>query len=252
MLISASEWVLGDRPAALRRAQAAGFTAIELDAAPETNLERLQQDLAEAGLQVPSLCWAWNSESELGSPNALSRLAAQQYLLGALEQAQQLGATQVVVVPACREVPWRDEPRIRGIERAAAAISEVMPDAPAGVGIALESLRRNESFLMNTLDESDQLRSLIGDARVGLLADVYHMAHEEHDLIHAMKEHSASITLVHFAAKERGPLLGTSPGSDQIVSQLRKMPSTRSITLEFEVGNDDAALVESLAFAKSI
>jgi sugar phosphate isomerase/epimerase len=253
MLVSASEWVLGDRPTALRRARAAGFDAIELDATPGVDVDRLRDDLAEAGLSVPSLCWAWNSESELGSPDPSSRLRAQEYLRGSLELARELGAFQLVVLPACRNVAWTlDEPRMAGLERAAASISEVLADAPAEVTLALEGLRRSESFLMNSLADSHRLRSMIGDDRVGLLADVYHLAYEELDPVASLELHRDAISLVHLAAPARGPLLSTTPGVDALVDQLRTMPGVRSVTLEFEVGDDDRALAESRTFAASI
>lgn len=253
MQISASEWVLGDRSTALSRAHGNGFDAIELDAIPGADMDELQDALNVAGLAVPSLCWAWDSERELGSPDAASRAGAQSFLRGALEQAHELGATQVVVLPACRNEPWIDEPRIRGLERAAESISRVLPDAPAGVTIALEGLRRSESFLMNTLDHSALLREMIGiDERVGLLADWYHLVTEELDPIEAMRRHAEHITLVHLAARARGPLVESSPCSDELVEQLRSMPSVRSLTLEFDVGEDDEALRQALAFADSI
>jgi sugar phosphate isomerase/epimerase len=252
MLISASEWVLGDRPTAIRRAVAAGFGAIELDAVPGADLGALRDQLAEAQLVVPSLCWSWNSENELGSPDAASRAAAQDYLRAALEQAHELGASQLVVIPACRKEPWLDEARIRGLERAAQSIAEVLPDAPGTVTLALEGLRREESFLMNTLDHSALLRSMIGDDRVGLLADWYHLVAEEIDPLASLRQHADAITLVHLAATARGPLVQASAGATGLVEQLRVMPAVRSYTLEFIVGDDDALLADSLAFARQV
>ncbi|RWZ68144.1 sugar phosphate isomerase/epimerase [Labedella populi] len=253
MLISASEWVLGDRPTAIRRARAAGFEAIELDATPGVDVPRLAESLADAGLAVPSLCWAWNSEDELGSPDPESRRRAQRYLLGSLELARELGASQLVTLPACRKVAWSlDETRMHGIERAAASISEVLADAPAEVSLALEGLRREESFLMNSLADADVLRSMIDDDRVGLVADVYHLAYEELDPIASLQRFEDVITLVHLAEPARTPLLATSPGVDTLVDRLRAMPGVRSATLEFEVGDDDAALAASAEFARTI
>ncbi|WP_166408779.1 sugar phosphate isomerase/epimerase family protein [Labedella phragmitis] len=253
MLISASEWVLGDRPTALRRARAAGFDAIELDATPGVDVDRLKHELTEAELSVPSLCWAWNSEDELGSPDADSRRRAQRYLLGSLELAHELGASQLVTLPACRKVAWTlDETRMRGIERAADSISEVLADAPAEVSLALEGLRREESFLMNSLADADVLRSMIDDDRVGLVADVYHLAYEELDPIASLQRFADVITLVHLAEPTRTPLLATSPGVSGLVDQLRVMPGIRSATLEFEVGDDDAALAASVVFARTL
>ncbi len=253
MQISASEWVLGDRQTALRRATAAGFHAIELDAVPHADIHQLQDALASAELAVPSLCWAWNSEHELGSPDASSRSGAQDFLLAALEQAHELGSSQVVVLPACRNEPWVDEPRLRGLERAAESISQVLVDAPKGITIALEGLRRSESFLMNTLDHSALLREMIGaDDRVGLLADWYHLVTEEIDPIAALQHHAEEITLVHLAARARGPLIETTAGAIELVEQLRTMPSVRSFTLEFTVGDNDASLADARDFASRI
>lgn len=253
MLISASEWVLGDRPTAFRRSTAAGFEAIELDATPGVDLARLRDDLAAAGLTVPSLCWGWSSERELGSPDAASRRAAQDYLLASLEFAVEVGAAQLVVLPACRNEPWNpDEPREAGIERAASAIAEVLADAPADVRVALEALHREETFLMNTLDQADALRTQIDDARVGLVADLYHMVHEEQDALEALRRHDAVISLVHLAARERGPLLATTPGIDELVTELRALSGARSATLEFLVRDDDALLAQSVEFARTI
>ena len=253
MLISSSEWVLGDRPTALRRTHAAGFDAVELDATPGVDVARLRDDLSEAGLVVPSLCWGWSGDRELGSPDAASRRAAQEYLLRSLEFAVDLGASQLVVLPACRSIPWDDdEPRERGLDRAGAAIAEVLADAPADVAVALEALHREESFLMNTLDDAEGLRSRIDDARVGLVADLYHMVHEEEDMIDSLRRHADAITLVHLAAPERGPLLASTPGVDGLVAQLRAMPGIRSATLEFLVRDDDALLADSVAFARTL
>jgi sugar phosphate isomerase/epimerase len=253
MIIAASEWVLGDRLVAFRRARNAGFTAIELDAIPGTDIDALRASLNEFGLAVPSLCWMWNAENELGSPEASSRLAAQKYLLASLEQARELGATQLVVIPACRSVPWdHHESRHRGIERAADSISAVLTDAPENILLALESLRREESFLMNTLDESDHLRRMLDDRRVRLLADVYHMAHEEDDMIGALRAHAEHVSLLHFAAPERGPMLPTSPGIDGLVDSIRTIDSIQSMTLEFIVGEDDALLARGLDFAATV
>lgn len=253
MLISSSEWVLGDRPTAFRRSCEAGFEAIELDATPGVDVARLSDDLAADGLVVPSLCWGWSSERELGSPDGASRRAAQDYLLGSLELAEELGASQLVVIPACRNTPWdADEPRERGLERAGSAIAEVLADAPAKVSLALEGLHREESFLMNTLGDANHLRSLIDDRRVGLVADLYHMVHEEDDLIASLHEHRDVVTLVHLAARERGPLLAETPGVDALLRALRDLPAVRSATLEFLVRDDDALLAESVAFAKTI
>lgn len=253
MQISASEWVLGDRPSALRRARAAAFTSIELDAVPGADLARLRDDLAAAGLDVASLCWTWNPEHELGAPDPASRGVAQRYLLAALEQAEALGARRVVVVPACRSVPWEADPsREAGIDRAADAIRTVLADAPVGVGIALEGLRRDESFLMNSLDDAEGLRSRIEDPRAGLLADLYHMVAEDGDVVAALTRHAEAITLVHLAAPDRGPVLASTPGFAAIVGVVRALPNADSMTLEFLVHDDDAVLAESVRFAHSI
>ncbi len=176
MQIASSEWVLGDRSRALARTAAAGLTAIELDARPDLDSATVRRSLDQHCLTAPSLCWQWNPDAELGSPDRASRSAAQRYLRGALEQAAELGSGQLVVVPACRETPWQDEPRQAGIERAAAAIREVLVDAPAQVGLSIEALSTDESFLLgatsSALDAANgnaaPTTDVAGNARVDL------------------------------------------------------------------------------------
>jgi sugar phosphate isomerase/epimerase len=246
--IAASEWVLGDRDQALLRTAAAGLTAVELDARPDLDAESVRLALSEHGLSAPSLCWQWNPAGELGSPDGASRLGAQRYLAGAMEQAEHLGATQLVVVPACREIPWRDEPRQAGIERAASAISEVLRDAPARVQLSVEALRTDESFLVNTLDEADQLRAMIDDDRVALLADLYHLADLDGHLDEIVGAHADKISLVHFAAADRTRVTSATVRVAEVISVLAAAGFDGSVTLEYTVP-DDADLRQAAAFA---
>lgn len=236
--ISSSEWVLGERATALQRTLSAGLSAIELDARPEIDSGELQRTLDELELTVPSMCWRWEPAAELGSPDPASRLAAQHYLRGALVQADRLGADALVVIPACRETPWQHEPRQVAIERAGAAIREVIVDAPPGVLLALEALRIDESFLMNTLDEADELRCLIDDDRASLLADLYHLAALEGTLSDVVAPHAAHVCLVHFAAPDRSRVGPLTPEVQDVVEVLADAGFAGSVTLEYIVSND--------------
>ncbi|GAS98311.1 xylose isomerase domain protein TIM barrel [Mycolicibacterium canariasense] len=246
--IASSEWVLGHRDQALLRTAAAGLTAVELDARPDLDTESVRLALSEHGLSAPSLCWQWNPDAELGSPDGASRRGAQRYLAAALEQAEHLGATQLVVVPACREIPWQDEPRQTGIERAASAIREVLRDAPARVQLALEALRTDESFLLNTLDEADQLREMIDDDRVTLLADLYHLADLDGHLDEIVGAHAEKISLVHFAAADRTKVTAATLRIAEVISVLTAAGFDGSVTLEYTVPDDDD-LRKAAAFA---
>jgi sugar phosphate isomerase/epimerase len=248
--IASSEWVLGDRDQALSRTLAAGLTAIELDARPELDADKLRSHLAEQGLTVPSMCWRWAPEAELGSPDPGSRAAAQRYLLGAMTQAADLGASQVVVIPACRTTPWQDEPREAGIERAASAIREVLTDAPPDVRLSLEALRTDESFLLNTLDEADELRAMVDDDRAALLADLYHLVVLEGPLDEVVAAHADRISLVHFAAADRSGVTAATPRVDEVVATLRAAGFAGSVTLEYVVP-DDVDLARAAAFARA-
>lgn len=244
--IASSEWVLGDREQAMVRTSAAGLTAVELDARPDLDSEAVRGDLVERGLTAPSLCWQWNPDAELGSPHEPSRLDAQRYLRGALEQAAHLGATQLVVIPACRAVPWLDEPRRAGMERAASAIREVLRDAPAQVGLAVEALRTDESFLVNTLEEGEHLRVLIDDDRAGLLADLYHLAALDGELDEIVGAHADKVSLVHFAAADRAKVTAHTPRIAELISVLACAGFGGSVTLEYIVPTDEDL---ELAFA---
>lgn len=248
--LSSSEWVLGDRRQALERTVAAGLRAIELDASPEQGSDVIGRRLEDAGLHVNSLCWRWNPEAELGSPDGAARAAAQRYLLASLQQAHELGAGQLVVVPACRALPWRDEPREHGIDRAAGAIREVLRDAPADVDISLEALRGDESFLLNTLDEADELRLLVDDPRARLLADVYHLAALDGELPDLLRPHVGAISLVHWAAPDRSRVRTDTPHALAVVEVLAAGGFAGPITLEYTVPDDEdlaAAVHDALA-----
>jgi sugar phosphate isomerase/epimerase len=249
--IASSEWVLGDRKQALSRTLGAGLSAIELDARPELDDEELRLGLAEQGITVPSMCWRWDPEAELGSPDGASRLAAQRYLLGAMTQTAHLGATQLVVIPACRSTPWQDEPRRACLERAASAVREVLPDAPANVRLSLEALRTDESFVMNTLDEADELRVLIDDDRAALLADLYHLSALDGPLDEIVAAHAPMISLVHFAAPDRARVTASTPRTHEVVDVLRTAGFDGSVTLEYVVP-DDADLAQAVAFAQDV
>ncbi|AQA03350.1 hypothetical protein BVC93_14050 [Mycobacterium sp. MS1601] len=251
MQIASSEWVLGNRDRALARTAAAGLTAIELDARPDLDSAAVRSSLAEYGLTAPSLCWQWNPDAELGSPDRTSRSDAQRYLRGALEQAAELGAAQLVVVPACREIAWQDEPRRAGVERAASAIREVLRDAPAEVGLSIEALRTDESFLLNTLDEADDLRVLIDDERAALLADLYHLAALDGDLDSLVSAHADKVSLVHFAAADRARVSPATPGIAEVISALARAGFAGSVTLEYTVP-DDRDLAQAAAFATQV
>jgi sugar phosphate isomerase/epimerase len=246
--IASSEWVLGDRDQAMTRTAAAGLTAVELDARPDLDSESVRLALCERGLSAPSLCWQWNPTAELGSPDGASRLGAQRYLAAAMEQAEHLGATQLVVVPACREIPWQNEPRQAGIARAASAIREVLRDAPARVHLSLEALRTDESFLLNTLDEADQLREMIDDDRVALLADLYHLADLDGNLDDIVGAHADKVSLVHFATADRTGVTSTTLGVAEVISVLTAAGFDGSVTLEYTVPDDDD-LRQAAAFA---
>lgn len=249
--IAVSEWVLGDRETAIARAQLAGFDAIEINAGPESGWAAVREAMDAAGLVAPSLCWAWNTSDELGSPDPARRLAAQQYLGTALRQAEAFGAARVVVVPVCRAEPYSSEPNEAVLDRAASAIAEVLRDAPAAVGIAIEPLNRTESFVVRTLADGDALRLRVDDPRASILADVYHMHLEETSLLDALAEHIDQVGLVHFAAADRGVPRPDVIDFAALISMLSTYGYGGSITMECQ-HSTDATLAASLAYVRSL
>lgn len=249
--LAVSEWVLGERDTAIARARAAGFTAIEINAGPPAGWAPVRETMEAAGLVAPSLCWAWNTSEELGSPDPASRRAAQHYLATALRQAESFGAARVVVVPVCRAEPYSDEPNEAVLDRAASAIADVLRDAPATVGIAIEPLNRTESFVVRTLADGEALRARIDDPRAAILADVYHMHLEETDLLGALREHLDRVALVHFASADRGVPRPDAIDFPAIMSMLSSAGYTGSITLECERSTDET-LAAGLAYVQGL
>jgi sugar phosphate isomerase/epimerase len=209
-----SEWTL-DAPTtaeAIDRVAAAGYGAIELAAMPELDVRTARERLDVHGLTVSSLCWMGLGfpDRDCAHVSDLVRRRAGDYLRRSLEQAHDLGAAVLVLVPTFRVDP-DPSGREAELDRAAATIAAGARAATDGPIIALEALNRYETHLLRTLDDAERLRQLIDLPNVELMADVFHMNIEEDAIPAALRAHADHIVHVHLADNQR-----REPGSGQL------------------------------------
>ena len=75
--------------------------------------------------------------------------------------------------------------------------------AAAGVLLFVEPVNRYETHLLNRLDQAASLIQPLGHPRLGIVADVFHMALDEPDPAGAIREHAAAVGHVHLADSNR-------------------------------------------------
>jgi len=92
------------------------------------------------------------------------------------------------------------------LERAllAAQLERLAEDAErAGVQLWVEPVNRYETHLLNRLDDAASLIAPLNQRRLGIVADLFHMALDEPDIPTAILKHAAHIGHVHLADSNR-------------------------------------------------
>jgi D-psicose/D-tagatose/L-ribulose 3-epimerase len=154
-------------------------------------------------MTMPSLCPINGPERDCAHESPRFRQNAGQYLRASLEQAHELGAAAVIVVPTFRpegDPAEREAEFERAAETIAGAAAASGPDGPR---IALEALNRYETHLIRTLDDAEELRRHIDLPNVEIMADVFHMDIEEDSVPEAIRAHAEHIIHVHLADNQR-------------------------------------------------
>jgi D-psicose/D-tagatose/L-ribulose 3-epimerase len=96
-------------------------------------------------------------------------------------------------------------------EKAAKGLRQVARlAADLGVTVGIEPINRYETFLVNTCDQTLQLRDMIGESNIGIHLDAYHMNIEENDFYEPTKKASPYLCHFHLSESHRGtPGTGT-------------------------------------------
>lgn len=179
-----------------------GYDGIEIAGDPGRPAAAVAPQVNKAGLTVTSVCAVFSPERDYAHPEPGPRRAAISYLRNALDQAGELEAGAVVVVPTYRTEPLSS--RADEFARAAESIDTALEGHPTdGPKVALEPLNLYETHLVRTLDDADRLRRAIDHPRVGLMADCFHMNIEERSPLESVRTHAAELVHVHLADSNR-------------------------------------------------
>ncbi len=142
-------------------------------------------------------------------PDADEREHAMSELSEAIELAGRIGADGVVFVPHFFDPLLPDlSPYKTAVELELALLSsqlEILADAAdrANVQLFVESVYREETHLLNRLDQASSLIAPLGHDRLRIVADLFHMSHEEPDSSTAILENREHIGHVHLADSNR-------------------------------------------------
>jgi D-psicose/D-tagatose/L-ribulose 3-epimerase len=161
------------------------------------------------------MCGAFGLDRNLCSTNPEFRENARQYILWLIDAAAELGADTVcgpmysavgkdhIEDPNERQAEW---------ERAVAGIQELAAIAQKkNVRLALETLNRFETDMINIVDQGLQFIEETGMNNVGLHLDTFHMHLEEKDSGRAIRKAGDKIFHFHACENDRGV-----PGTGQV------------------------------------
>jgi len=127
----------------------------------------------------------------------------------AIELAGRIGAAGVVFVPHFFDPLLPDlSPYKSAVELELALLSaqlEVLAEIAerARVQLFVESVYREETHLLNRLEQASSVVDPLAHDRLAIVADLFHMAHEEQDSPLAIRQNQAHIGHVHLADSNR-------------------------------------------------
>jgi len=204
-----------------------GFDYVELSlrdvmSLPEAGVRDLQARLDRAGLACEACNNFFPPHIRLTGPQA-DLLAALEYGRRALDRAARLGSRAVVFGSAGA----RNVPEGYDMDSALAQLTGLLAGlgpraAELGIVVAVEPLRRQESNIINRLEEALRLVDGIGHPSIRVLVDFYHLEAEAEDLS-IIARAGAAIRHVHVAEGE-GRRFPSGPGAlGPLFAELRRI-----------------------------
>ena len=135
----------------------------------------------------------------LSSPDAAVRRDAAAGVAANLEYAAAMGVG--IILGFFKGTPLPDEARARAdlIQSLRAVCAASDADAP----ILLEATNRRETSVARTLDDAARIVDEVGDARLHILPDTYHMAYEETDPLGEVRRLLPRIPNLHISDDNR-------------------------------------------------
>ena len=211
--------------------------------------------LQEQTAALPFVPETWNvllpgSLKIVGPAVDLGALAA--YAETAFARVAALGGTLCVFGSGgARTIPAGWDP-VEGRRQFVAACRVLVPIAAThGVTLALEPLRRAETNLINSVTDGLALLDEVGDERLAILADLFHMVEEGED-VSVVRAAGSQLAHVHVAAQGTRTLPAAATDGAVTAAFFRELHAIgydRRVSIECQ-WEDVAALGESLAFLR--
>jgi D-psicose/D-tagatose/L-ribulose 3-epimerase len=213
-------WVSPSTTEAIRdlapKVRSMGFDILELSVENPALIDvaAVKEILAKNQLDTV-MCGAFGPDRNLCSTNPEFRENARQYILWLIDAAAELGADTVCgpMYSAVGKDHIEDlNERQAEWQRAVAGVQEMAAVAQKkNVRLALETLNRFETDMLNIVDQSLQFIEETGMNNVGLHLDTFHMHLEEKDSARAIRKAGDKIFHFHACENDRGV-----PGTGQV------------------------------------
>jgi L-ribulose-5-phosphate 3-epimerase len=144
-----------------------GYDGVEIDSPSELDLEEVLRAMEETGLRVPGVVDAWHWQYTLGDPDPEVRRKGREGLERALRDAQRVGASTVLLVPAVVDARIRYH---EAYDRSREELAALLPLADElGVAIACENVWNH--FLLSPREAAQYVDSF-DSPRVGWYLDL--------------------------------------------------------------------------------
>ena len=198
-----------DLPAAMKIAKALGFDAVEIfpPSADSVHIEHLRTLLSDHGLGLAAMGtgagWVRN-KLHLCLPEGTARSQAREFVRAIIEVAGELGAPAIIGSMQGRFGEGVDRQTALGY------LTDALDDLGEHalkwkVPLIYEPLNRYETNLVNTIAAGVGLLADLSTKNVLLLADLFHMNIEEHDIEVSILAGAGKIGHVHFVDSNRRP-----------------------------------------------
>lgn len=189
----------------IKRIAGCGYNAAEFVGEPEQmDAGRIRGLLDKYALKASSICGIYTPERDLVSSNPEIRKQAVQYLKQCVDFAVALGAKGISVTPTANMKIHSEADRETDLSWAAEGIREAgLYAGECGIRLCVEAWNRYETYLINRLEQSLELVTMVDLPNVGCMGDTYHMNIEETDIAEAFRSVGDKLFYVHFADSNR-------------------------------------------------
>lgn len=254
-LVWTGGWSHEDCELAVASAKQAGYDLIEIPALEPSRIDvaHTRDTLERHGMKA-GLSLGLPVDSDVNSEDSASVGRGREFLAGALQIAQGLGAEYLggVLYGSLRKYP--EPATLRARENSVAAIRELARSAaPLGITIGLETVNRYETNLLNTARATLDFIDDVGEDNVVVHLDAYHMNIEEDGYRTPILECGSRLGYFHIGESHRGYLGTGTIDFEEIFDALAAIDYTGPITFEsFSSAVVDPGLSNTLAVWRNL